>query len=39
MIPNSTGFLPPTSFISAQSPVEMFTGTPNGQSWVKIQNI
>lgn len=39
VVPNSTGFLLATPFISAQAPVEMFSGTPNGQSWAKVPNL
>lgn len=37
--PNVTGFMLATPFISASSPVQMFSGTPNGQSWVEIPRL
>lgn len=37
--PRSTGFLLATPFISAQAPVQMFSGTPDAQSWVEIPRL
>ena len=37
--PRSTGFLLATPFISAQAPVQMFSGAPDGQTWSEISKL